>query len=160
MRKDVINALSALALISGASCAGIAAAQTGVGSSDTMQTPPVTAPSKPAVGDTSPSLSLPPAEELLGKRVVGANEETLGRVEDALLAPDGQPMLLIVSTEEVTGARGKEVAIDMSRVEIRSDSADLYVANTTRQDIASMPAYVGDEGTMTSLSHGRNGQPQ
>ncbi|HYG88356.1 MAG TPA: PRC-barrel domain-containing protein [Azospirillum sp.] len=159
MRKAVLGALSALVLLAGALLAGSAAAQTDVGSGNTLQTPPSAVPTKPAAGETSPSLNPSQTEELLGKRIVSSNMETLGRVEDVLLGPDSQPLQLIVSTEDARGVRGKEVAIDLARVEIRSDSADLSVADTTPQDIARMPAYTGDD-TMTSLRRDRMLRPQ
>lgn len=138
MRTDLIAAVSALALISGA--AGLAAAQdAGQGIM-----------AKPAVGETSQSLGVVYLEDFLTKNVIGANGQPVGTVEDVMLGPDGQPLRLIVST----GSGGKNVSIDLSRVESRSDSDALFVSNLTRQDIEAMPAF-GDDGSMTSLSAGR-----
>ena len=139
MRTDLIAAVSALALISGA--AGIAAAQ------DTSAPGSTT---NPAVGETSPSLGVVHLEDFLEKNVIGADGQPVGTVQDVLLGRDGQPLRLIVST----GDGGRDVSIDLSRVEMRSDSDALFAAGLTRQDVEAMPAFT-DDGTMTSLSAGR-----
>ncbi|WP_448192238.1 PRC-barrel domain-containing protein [Azospirillum sp. sgz301742] len=138
MRTDLIAAAAALALISGAS--GSAAAQNAAQGSV----------SSPAVGETSPSLGVVHLEDFMEKNVIGANGQPVGTVEDVLLGPDGQPLRLIVST----GPGNKDVSIDLSRVEVRSDSDALFVADLTRQDIDAMPAFQ-DDGSMTSLNAGR-----
>ena len=132
MRTNLIAALSALVLMS-----GTAAAQTD-------------APSKPAVGETSQSLGVVHMEDFLEKNVVGANSQPIGTVEDVLLGPDGQPLRLIVST----GPGGKDVSIDLSRVEVRSDSDALFVSTLTREEVQAMPAFTSD-GSMTSLNASR-----
>lgn len=141
MRTDLIAAAAALALISGA--AGTAAAQDATPGSA----------SRPAVGETSPSLGVVHLEDFLEKNVIGTGGQPVGTVEDVLLGPDGQPLRLIVSTGSGSPG-GKNVSIDLSRVEVRSDSDALFVAGMTRQDVEAMPAFA-DDGSMTSLSAGR-----
>ena len=135
MRTTLIAVLSALALTP-----GTAAAQTD-------------APARPAVGETSQSLGVVPMEDFLEKSVVGANAQPVGTVEDVMLGPDGQPQQLIVST----GPGGRSVAIDLSRVEVRSDSSALFVSTLTREEVEAMPAFA-DDGSMTSLNASRTGE--
>lgn len=137
MRTDLIAAAAALALIAGA-----AAAQTDSGAGTAT-----TAPASPAVGETSQSFGLLHPEAFLDKTVVGADDQAVGRVDDVLLGPDGQPLRLIVS-----GAPGgKAVSIDLSRVEVRTDSDALFVSGLTREEMQALPAFEGDAAT-TSLN--------
>ena len=138
MRTDLIAAVSALALLS--CTAGIASAQTATGDATT--------PASPAVGETSQSLGVVHVEDFLEKNVIAANDQAVGTVEDVLFGPDGQPLRLILSTGP---AGGRSVAIDLSLVEVRSDSDALFVSSLTREDIQAMPAFEGDSN-MTSLN--------
>ncbi|PWC32019.1 PRC-barrel domain-containing protein [Azospirillum sp. TSO22-1] len=135
MRTDLIAA-AAFVLI-----AGTASAQTGT---DTA----TAAPASPAVGETSQSFGVLHPENFLERSVVTtADGQTAGRVEDVLLGPDGQPLRLIVST----GSGGKDVSIELSLVEVRSDSDALFVSGLTREEVQALPAFEGDAAT-TSLN--------
>ncbi|HYH38053.1 MAG TPA: PRC-barrel domain-containing protein [Azospirillum sp.] len=136
MRTDLIAAAAALALISGS-----AQAQT-----DTTQTD-TTTPASPAVGETSQSFGMMHPENFLEKSVMTADGQAAGTVEDVLLGPDGQPLRLIVST----GPGARDVAIELSRVEVRSDSDALFVSGLTREEMQALPAFEGD-AAMTSLN--------
>lgn len=132
MRTDLIAALSALALLSG------------------MPLAKAEEPTHPAVGETSQSLGVVTVDDFLDRTVVSADAQPVGTVQDVLLGPDGQPLRLIVST----GTGGKDVSIDLSQVEVRTDSDALFVSTLTRDDIQGMPAFESD-GSMTSLNASR-----
>jgi len=136
MRTDLIAAVAALALLSGA-----VSAQTGTAT---------TTPASPAVGETSQSFGVLHPEGFLEKNVIGAGDQAIGTVEDVLLGPDGRPLRLIVST----GPGAKDVSIELSRVEVRSDSDALFVSGLTREEVEALPAFAGD-ASMTSLSAGK-----
>lgn len=139
MRTDLIAAAAAFVLI-----AGTASAQTGI---DTA----TTAPASPAVGETSQSFGVLHPENFLERSVVTtADGQTAGTVEDVLLGPDGQPLRLIVSTSS-GGSGGKDVSIELSRVEVRSDSDALFISGLTRDEVQALPAFEGD-AAMTSLN--------
>ena len=152
MRTDLIAAVSALALLS--CTAAVASAQTATGDGAALG-PSSTTPASPAVGETSQSLGVVHVEDFLEKNVIAANDQAVGTVEDVLFGPDGQPLRLILST----GPAGKTVAIDLSRVEVRSDSDALFVSSLTRDDIQAMPAFEGDDN-MTSLNASRPPAPK
>ena len=149
MRTDLIAAAAAFALLAAAAAAQTetgAGAETGTGTA-------TTAPASPAVGETSQSFGALHPEGFLDKTVIGADEQPLGTVADVMLGPDGQPLRLIVST----GAGAKDVSIELSRVEVRSDSDALFVSGLTAGEVAALPAFEGDS-SMTSLSAGRPGK--
>lgn len=137
MRTDLIATAAALALV-----AGSAHAQTGMDRTDATTTP-----ASPAVGETSQSFGVMHPESFLEKSVMTADGQAVGTVDDVLLGPDGQPLRLIVST----GPGGKDVSLELSRVEVRSDSDALFVSGLSREEVQALPAFQGD-ASMTSLS--------
>ncbi|WP_431856966.1 PRC-barrel domain-containing protein [Azospirillum sp.] len=147
MRTDLIAATAALALIAGGAQAQTNTAQPDTAQPDAARTDATTAPASPAVGETSQSFGVLHPENFLEKSVMTTDGQMAGTVEDVLLGPDGQPLRLIVST----GSGGKDVSIELSRVEVRSDSDALFVSGLTREEVQTLPAFEGD-AAMTSLN--------
>ncbi|MGQ9367015.1 PRC-barrel domain-containing protein [Azospirillum sp. ST 5-10] len=112
--------------------------------------PPVK-PDAPAAGAPRGIASV---DELVGKTVVDGNDETLGEVEDVILAPDGQAQRIVLSRGGLLGIGEKQVAIDFAQIETRSDSDDLYASGLTRDQVKGMPEFQYDD-SMASLNRDR-----
>jgi sporulation protein YlmC with PRC-barrel domain len=142
MRKELIAAASALALMTGA-----AVAQT-----------PTPAPAEPSVSNSEMSGAASTdakttasesasAEELMGKNVYGDNNEKIGEVEDVILSPDGQAQQLVVASGGFLGIGEKQVAVGMDALKFMQDEdGDRYLYTTfTKEQLDAQPAY--DEAT-------------
>src|SRR4051812_30650329 len=100
MRKEFLGAASALLLLSGAALSGTAWAADPEGPAATG-TPTQLVPAKPApAARTMPTTQQrTSAEQLIGKSVIGANNEDLGKVKDVILEPQsGKAKQLVVAS--------------------------------------------------------------
>jgi sporulation protein YlmC with PRC-barrel domain len=155
MRKELIGAVSALALMTGAAFAQ------GTSTTDSPATtvnPPSAMEEAPAIGgpttDTSP-MTVTSAEEMLGRDVVGSDGEELGEVEDVIIDPtSGQARQLVISSGGFLGIGEKQIAVDFNRAKVqRGDGGTpiIMLQNVTQADVESMPEFEYSD-TMTSLN--------
>lgn len=179
MRKELIAAVSAFALMTGAAFAQTSSTDTSSpgGTSDaagmTTQngagTSNATGTSTGTTGDqaqsgasTSSSTSMDSssmsasAEEMMGKTVYGANDEKIGEVEDVILGTDGQPQQLVVSSGGFLGIGAKQIAIDVSQAKLNAEEERVDITGMTQQDVESMPEFEYND-SMTSLNRGDKG---
>jgi sporulation protein YlmC with PRC-barrel domain len=168
MRKELLGALSALALMTGA-----AVAQT-----DTPKTM-TTTPNAPAAesggmmnnqgmdpkmqsgmdrnmqeSSTGATVTSASAEGMMGKDVYGSDGSELGEVDDVIIDPQsGQAKQLVISSGGFLGIGEKKIAIDMQNAKMTTEGNDtrLTVQNMTQADVENMPEFEYNE-SMTSLN--------
>jgi sporulation protein YlmC with PRC-barrel domain len=80
------------------------------------------------------------ANDLIGRSVIGADGEVLGRVDNFLLSLSGGIEHLIVSRGGFLGMGGREVAISWSEAKTEPGSDDIRVT-LTRSDFENAPVY-------------------
>jgi len=148
MRKELIGAVSALALMTGAAFAQ------GTSTTDSPATtvnPPSAMEEAP---DTSP-MTVTSAEEMLGRDVIGSDGEELGEVEDVIIDPtSGQARQLVISSGGFLGIGEKQIAVDFTQAKVqRGDGGTpiIKLQNVTQADVESMPEFQYSD-TMTSLN--------
>jgi sporulation protein YlmC with PRC-barrel domain len=164
MRKELIGAASALALMTGAAFAQ------GNSMTDPTTSNPSTPPSamesapapanSPAMGEggaTGSAASAASAQGLMGKNVVGSDGEKLGSVEDVIVDPaSGEAKQLIISSGGFLGIGAKQIAVDFSQAQVGMDDGDdpeIKLNNMTQADVEGMPEFEYSD-TMTSLNRG------
>jgi sporulation protein YlmC with PRC-barrel domain len=164
MRKELIGAASALALMTGAAFAQ------GTSATDPTTSNPATPPSamesapapanSPVVsegGATGSAASAASAEGLMGKNVVGSDGEKLGSVEDVIVDPaSGEAKQLVISSGGFLGVGAKQIAVDFSQAQVGMDDGDepeIKLNNMTQADVEGMPEFQYSD-TMTSLERG------
>jgi len=166
MRKELIGAASALALMTGAAFAQ--------GTSTTDQpaattTPPAAMESSPSMGSTTHesmgtrggarggAMTAASAEEMLGKDVVGSDGEELGSVEDVIIDPtSGQARQLVLSSGGFLGIGAKQIAVDFNHAKIQADDSGnpiVMLQNMTQADVEALPEFEYSD-SMTSLNRG------
>lgn len=162
MTIRLIGAAAAIALMSGAVLAQSPAPRTGNGSNDASppsatMTGPGTAGAQRSTGtEDNAQRGVASVERLMGKDVVGRDDEKLGEVEDVILGPDGKAQKLVLARGGFLGMNEKQVAIDFNLVQSRPDDDDLHVSSLSRDDVRNMPAFRYEDG-MTSLDRSRSG---
>ena len=138
MRKHLIAAASALALLSGG-----AMAQTTVTTTDGTMT-------------TTPSAGATAVDHLIGKTVYGTGDEKLGTVDDVLLDSTGKATQLVVSSGGFLGIGERKVAIPYNDAQWNPDREELQVAGLTAEQIKTMPEFEMND-TMTAFNRNRAG---
>jgi sporulation protein YlmC with PRC-barrel domain len=180
MRRDLIAAASALALMAGAAQAQTTGAQgapgaqspqtmqnspaadrtggatqgqpTGAGQGGGMQAQGGTAGQGPTTAGGMTMLPEDRLDDLVGKTLVTENGEEIGEIEDVILDPQTQKARqIVVSSGGFLGIGEKRVAIDASRVLMQGDGDEFQVSGMSREDVEGMPEFEMDEG-MVSLS--------
>ena len=113
------------------------------------QTPaaPATSEAKPA----TPAPAPPPkmqliyhgeATSILGKKVVGADGEDMGRVVDILVDGDGQPRAAVIDFGGFLGVGSRKIAVDWSLLQFRpSDSKAPIQLVVTRAEVQAAPEF-------------------
>jgi sporulation protein YlmC with PRC-barrel domain len=165
MRKELIGAASALALMTGAAFAQ------GNSMTDPTTSNPATPPSamesapapanSPAMsegGATGSAASAASVEGLMGKNVVGSDGEKLGSVEDVIVDPaSGEAKQLVISSGGFLGIGAKQIAVDFSQAQVGmdddGDDPEVKLNGITQADVEGMPEFEYSD-TMTSLSRG------
>ena len=165
MRKELIGAASALALMTGAAFAQ------GNSMTDPTTSNPATPPSamesapapanSPAMsegGATGSAASAASVEGLMGKNVVGSDGEKLGSVEDVIVDPaSGEAKQLVISSGGFLGIGAKQIAVDFSQAQVGmdddGDDPEIKLNGITQADVEGMPEFEYSD-TMTSLSRG------
>src|SRR3954449_1134115 len=142
MSKELLGAVSAVALL-----AGVAAAQDAGPGAPPTPTPPATTPTPPA--EASPRAPATPATageavraaDMIGRPVQGSDGEPLGRVRDAVVdARTGKIRKLVIASGGFLGIGAKNVALDFDRVEVRPEGG-IAAKDVTRKDVEAMPRY-------------------
>lgn len=160
MTIRLIGAAAAIALMSGAVLAQTPAPRAGNAANDAS--PPSATTTGPAGTQRSTGTEddarggVASVDRLMGKDVVGRDDEKLGEVEDVILGPDGQAQKLVLARGGFLGMNEKQVAIDFDLVQSRPDDDDLHVSSLSRDDVRNMPEFQYEDG-MTSLNRSRSG---
>jgi sporulation protein YlmC with PRC-barrel domain len=87
------------------------------------------------------------AEQLIGKTVVNANNETIGEIED-LVIDDQKVIQAVVSVGGFLGIGDKDVAVPTEQLQLSEDKAMLN-STLTKEDLEKMPAF--QEGSLKPL---------
>lgn len=153
MRKELIGAASAIALMTGAAFAQ------GTSTTDPSATPAVPPAAVDGMSET-PAGNAPvdtaSAEELIGEDVMGSDGEKIGSVEDVIIDPaSGEPTQLVISSGGFLGIGEKQISIDFSQVRIETEDdgepESLTLSNMTQADVEAMPEFQYSD-TMTTLN--------
>ena len=132
MRKAILGAAAALLLLSGAAAAA-----------DALQPTPKQATA--AMERTS-------AEQLVGKSVIGAANEDIGKVKDVILDPEsGKARQLIVASGGFLGIGEKLVAVDYNDAEMDARSKKVMIPGLSRSQVQAMREFSYDDN-MVALS--------
>ncbi len=172
MRKELIAAASALALMTGAAFAqSSTGGSTGSGgtttNSPTMQrsqdstggtaaTSPTTMQHSGTASTAAGQNTLASAEKLLGKNVYGKDNEKVGEVDDIILDPaSGQAKQLVLSSGGFLGIGDKKVAVDFNQAKWNEADNRLQLSTLSRDDVKNMTEFQYSD-SMTSLNRNRD----
>jgi sporulation protein YlmC with PRC-barrel domain len=136
MSKELLGAVSAMALF-----AGVAAAQdAGPGATPAPATPQTTTPA-PALTTPAAAGEAVRAADMIGRSVQGSDGKPLGKVKDAVVdAQSGKIQKLVIASGGFLGLGAKNVALDFDRVEVRPEGG-IVAKDVTRKDVEAMPRY-------------------
>jgi sporulation protein YlmC with PRC-barrel domain len=136
MSKELLGAVSAMALF-----AGVAAAQdAGPGATPAPATPQTTTPA-PALTTPAAVGEAVRAADMIGRSVQGSDGKPLGKVKDAVVdAQSGKIQKLVIASGGFLGLGAKNVALDFDRVEVRPEGG-IVAKDVTRKDVEAMPRY-------------------
>lgn len=173
MRKHIISAASAVALLTGAAFAQTAPGNTNdpaTTGSPTATSPTTTAPNATSNQATRPADTMrsdtnteangqrgnrASAEALMGRTVVGSDGKELGSVEDVILdANSGEARQVVISSGGFLGIGEKNIAIDFSDAELLAGQDQVRVNNLTQAQVEQMEGFDYDQDT---VSLGRGG---
>lgn len=92
------------------------------------------------------------ASKLIGTNVSNAANESVGEINDILLAKDGKVAAVIIGVGGFLGMGEREVAISYSGMKFTKDSngRDVITVNATRDQLKAAPAWKWDSTTGTS----------
>lgn len=76
---------------------------------------------------------------LTGLTVVGRDGQAIGEVTKVVLDDTGAALRVIVSAGGGSRSGGKEIAIDVADLRLRSDSNHLHVPGLTRAEVGGLP---------------------
>lgn len=174
MRKEMLGAISAFALMTGAAfaqdtstttdpmqaspsanmqsetapAAGTGAAETNMGATEAPATS--AAPGAATEGGMAGSASAVSAEEMMGKSVLGSDGQEIGEVADVIVDPStGQARQVILSRGGILGLGEKQVAVDFSEFRPTPDGEALEAASLTADQVEQMPEFEYEDGTVS-----------
>jgi len=88
-----------------------------------------------------PQAGAVPAEQMIGKTVLGSNGEEIGEVEDLILnAQTGQIERAVIGVGGFLGIGKKQVAVDWNLIQPNPQGEDL-TASVTKADLEKMPEF-------------------
>jgi sporulation protein YlmC with PRC-barrel domain len=91
------------------------------------------------------------AEDLIGKKVVNANNETIGDINDLVI--DNQKVVMaVIGVGGFLGIGEKEVAVPLDQLKLTEDKAMLN-STLTKDQLKKMPAY--EKGKLQGIEHGK-----
>ena len=136
MSKELLGAVSAMALF-----AGVAAAQdAGPGATPAPATPQTTTPA-PALTTPAAAGAAVRAADMIGRSVQGSDGKPLGKVRDAVVdAQSGKIQKLVIASGGFLGLGAKNVALDFDRVEVRPEGG-IVAKGVAQKDVEAMPRY-------------------
>ena len=136
MSKELLGAVSAVALF-----AGVAAAQDAApGATPAPATPQTTTPA-PALTTPAAAGEAVRAADMIGRSVQGSDGKPLGKVKDAVVdAQSGKIQKLVIASGGFLGLGAKNVALDFDRVEVRPEGG-IVAKDVTQKDVEAMPRY-------------------
>lgn len=85
------------------------------------------------------SASVPDGRTLIGKDIVGANNEKIGEVDDVIVAGSGKAKAVLVDVSGFLGIGGKDVAIPIEEIQPQEDR--IMVSGLTKESVKKMPEY-------------------
>jgi sporulation protein YlmC with PRC-barrel domain len=137
MSKELLGAVSAMALF-----AGVAAAQdAGPGATPAPATPQTTTPAPAPTTPAATAGETVRAADMIGRSVQGSDGKPLGKVKDAVVdAQSGKIQKLVIASGGFLGLGAKNVALDFDRVEVRPEGG-IVAKDVTRKDVEAMPRY-------------------
>jgi sporulation protein YlmC with PRC-barrel domain len=141
MRTRFLGAASALLLLSAPALAA-----------DPSDTPSAATRAAPKSSAGPATVERTSAEHLIGKSVIGANNETLGKVKDVIIDPkSGRAKQLVLASGGFLGIGEKQVAVDYNDAEVRGDTSKIMIPDLSRQQVQAMRDFDYDD-TMVSLN--------
>jgi sporulation protein YlmC with PRC-barrel domain len=154
MRK-FLGAASALLLLSGAAASGTAWAADPEAPAATGA-PTQLVPAKPALRSQArtdeTAAQRTSAEQLIGKRVVGANNEDIGKVKDVILEPKtGKARQLVVASGGFLGIGEKLIAVDYNDASLPAGASKVSIPDLSRAQVQAMRDFTYDDN-MVALS--------
>ena len=136
MRKELIGAASAIALMTGAAFAQ------GTSTPDPSTTPAI----PPAAADGMPAAGAVSAEEMIGEDVMGSDGEKIGSVEDVIIDPaSGEATQLVISSGGFLGIGEKYHPLPWSTLTYDIAQGG-YVVDMTREQLQDAPSYGAEDG--------------
>lgn len=124
---------------------------TGAGTANDQNATAIAQPSDPVLDRstmTTVDVTALTAEELIGTRVVGPDDQQIAEVGDLILTEDGQVDAVLVDFGGFLGIGEKRVAVGMDNLEFLTDEAGnryVFLQSITREQLDAAPAY--DEAT-------------
>ena len=178
MRKEMLGAISAFALMTGAAFAqdtttttdpmqpapsatmqddsnvtagaGAGTAETNEGATEAPTVGTAPAPDASTEGGMAGATTALSAEEMMGKSVLGSDGEEVGEVADVIIDPtSGEAQQVILSQGGMLGLGEKQVAVDFSDLRPSADGEALESASLTADQVEQMPEYEYQDGTVS-----------
>lgn len=168
MRKHIISAASAVALLTGAAFAQTAPSTT---TNDPATTPNATAPHATSNQATRPAdttmrddrdmngqrAGRASAEALMGRTVVGSDGKELGSVEDVILdSTSGEARQVVIASGGFLGIGEKNIAVDFSDAELLAGKDQVRVKTLTQAQVEGMEGFDYDQDTVSLTRGGAN----
>lgn len=98
------------------------------------------------------------AEQMMGKAVLGSDNQKIGSVEDVIIDPQsGQAKQLVVSSGGFLGIGDRQVAIDFKDAQFDQNSGDVKVPSLTQQAVRDMPEFQYGSGIVSLSRRGTSG---
>ena len=85
------------------------------------------------------------ADELIGKNVVGPDDETVGSVSDLLIDGENQISRVILDVGGFLGMGTRTVAVDIEQLQAPADDDDDLRISMTRDEVENLPEYERDD---------------
>lgn len=79
--------------------------------------------------------------ELQGKTVYGSDGAKIGKIDDVLISRNGGINAVVIGVGGFLGMGEKDVAVNMSALQLGTSSKDRIVLNVTRDELKNAPAY-------------------
>jgi sporulation protein YlmC with PRC-barrel domain len=81
------------------------------------------------------------ASKLIGTKVVNANNETIGDINEVVLGKNGQVAAIIIGVGGFLGVGEREVAVSFDSLQMRGDQNDklTIVVNATKDTLKNAP---------------------
>src|SRR3546814_10345473 len=84
---------------------------------------------------------------MVGRNVIGADGQPLGKVADVVVDPEtGQMSRLVIESGGFLGIGAKTVAVDLAEADIRPEEG-IFLSSMTQADIETMPEFRAEEET-------------